>query len=95
MAAEMTTGALAMAAIYKRPQRISMLIVKTEAQFLKKAKGTIQFVCQEGLTIAAAVEEAIQSGTSTITVQSNGLNEEGEVVATFAFTWSFKATIKP
>src|SRR5262245_30359641 len=33
MAAEMSTGALAMAAIYKRPQRISMLIVQSEAQY--------------------------------------------------------------
>src|SRR5687768_3927630 len=47
MAAEMSTGALAMAAIYKRPQRISMLVVRSEAQFFKKAKGTIQFICKE------------------------------------------------
>lgn len=91
MAAEMSTGALAMAAIYKRPQRISMLVVKSEAQFFKKAKGTIQFVCKEGERIAAAVEEAIQSGTSTVTIQSDGMNKEGEVVASFSFTWSFKA----
>jgi len=91
MAAEMSTGALAMAAIYKRPQRISMLVVKTEAQFFKKAKGTIRFVCNEGEDIATAVEEAIQSGTSTVTVHSNGINKEGETVASFTYTWSFKA----
>jgi len=94
MAAEMSTGALAMAAIYKRPQRISMLIVKSEAQYFKKAKGTIRFICNEGGQIAGAVEEAIQTGTSTVTVQSNGINEEGETVASFSFTWSFKAAHK-
>src|SRR5215217_3906023 len=41
MAAEMSTGALAMAAIYKRPQKVSMLVVQSEAQFFKKAKGVI------------------------------------------------------
>jgi len=91
MAAEMTTGALAMAAIYKRPQRISMLIIQSEANYFKKAKSTVQFVCSEGERIAAAVEEAIQAGTSTVTVQSKGLNKEGEEVASFSFTWSFKA----
>jgi hypothetical protein len=91
MAAEMSTGALAMAAIYKRPQRISMLVVKSEAQFYKKAKGVIQFTCNDGLAISAAVEEAIATGTSSIHVQSEGFNREGEKVAAFAFTWSFKA----
>jgi acyl-coenzyme A thioesterase PaaI-like protein len=91
MAAEMTTGALAMAAIYKRPQRISMLIIQSEAHYFKKAKSTVQFVCSEGEQIAAAVEEAIQAGTSTVTVQSKGFNKEGEEVASFSFTWSFKA----
>lgn len=94
MAAEMSTGALAMAAIYRRPQRISMLVVKTEAHFFKKAKGTIQFVCIEGDRIAAAVEEAILSGTSTVTVQSDGVSTDGETVASFLFTWSFKAVSK-
>lgn len=93
MAAEMSTGALAMSAIYKRPQRISMLIVKSEAQFLKKAKGTIHFICNDGERIAAAVQEAIEAGTSTVTVQSDGVNKEGETVASFLFTWSFKAVI--
>ncbi|WP_082886324.1 DUF4442 domain-containing protein [Flavisolibacter tropicus] len=94
MAAEMTTGALAMAAIYKRPQRVSMLIVQSEAQYFKKAKSTIQFVCNEGKRIAAAVEEAILAGNSSVTVQSRGINKEGEEVASFSFTWSFKAVRK-
>jgi hypothetical protein len=94
MAAEMSTGALAMAAIYKRPQKVSMLVVSSEAQFLKKAKGVIYFTCKDGATIASAVEEAIQNGTSTITITSEGVNAEGENVANFSFTWSFKAIPK-
>jgi hypothetical protein len=94
MAAEMSTGALAMAAIYKRPYRISMLVVKSEAQYFKKAKGVIRFECKEGDRIAAAVEEAIQIGTSTVSIGSDGLNSDGDVVASFSFTWSFKAVSK-
>jgi len=94
MAAEMSTGALAMAAIYKRPQKVSMLVVRSEAQFLKKAKGKIKFICNDGATIAAAVEEAIQNGTSTVSILSEGMNAEGEKVASFSFTWSFKAVAK-
>lgn len=91
MAAEMSTGALAMAAIYKRPQRISMLVVKSEAQFFKKAKGVILFTCNDGMAITAAVEAAVAVGPSSIVVQSDGFNKEGEKVASFAFTWSFKS----
>lgn len=92
MAAEMSTGALAMAAIYKRPQKVSMLVVNIEAQFYKKAKGVVQFTCNDGVGIAAAVEETIATGEGTTYVaHAEGVNREGQIVAAFAFTWSFKA----
>src|SRR3982750_1079355 len=37
MAAEMSTGALAMAHLYKRKPAVSMLVVKMEAEYFKKA----------------------------------------------------------
>ena len=92
MAAEMSTGALAMATIYKRPKKVSMLVVKTEAQFYKKAKGVIHFTCNDGTGIAAAIEEATATGEGTTYVaNTKGINSDGQVVASFAFTWSFKA----
>src|SRR5882757_2812559 len=39
MAAEMSTGVLAMAAIYKRNPKISMLVVHAESAYFKKATG--------------------------------------------------------
>jgi hypothetical protein len=39
MAAEMSTGVLAMAHVYKRKPAISMLVVKMEAEYFKKATG--------------------------------------------------------
>jgi hypothetical protein len=92
MAAEVSTGILAMAALYKRNPSVSMLLVKTEGEFYKKAIGKIIFLCEDGEKINAAVEDAVTTGqATTIACKSVGTNEQGEVVASFLFTWSFKA----
>src|SRR5687768_9246219 len=56
MAAEMSTGALAMGAIWRRPERISMLIVKSDALYHKKATSLTTFTCLDGEAIRKAVE---------------------------------------
>jgi hypothetical protein len=91
MAAELTTGSLAMVHIYKRKPAVSMLIVKMEATYLKKATGITTFTCVEGAALREAVERAIATGDSqTLVTRSSGVNEQGESVAEFLFTWSFK-----
>lgn len=91
MAAEMSTGALAMANIYKRTPSVSMLVVDMAAEYYKKATDITTFVCKDGIAMRDAVEEAIAAnGTNSITIKSSGTNEAGEVVAEFTFTWSFK-----
>lgn len=91
MAAEASTGILCMSAIYKRQPSVSMLIVKIEGHFFKKAVGEIIFTCTDGLKIQQAVEDAIASGESkSVTCQSTGKNELGESVAEFFCTWSFR-----
>jgi hypothetical protein len=95
MAAEMSTGALAMAHVHKREPSISMLVVKTEAFFYKKATGKTVFVCDEGISIRETIDQAVISGEGqTITVKTTGWSESGERVAEFLITWSFKARIK-
>jgi uncharacterized protein DUF4442 len=92
MAAEMSTGALAMAHLYKRNPSVSMLLVKLEADYFKKAIGKTIFVCADGDLIEKAIEETIATGQATsIRARSVGTNEEGEKVAEFFITWSFKA----
>ena len=59
MAAEMTTGVLAMAHIYKRKPSVSMLIVSNEAKYHKKATGKTVFTCPDGLLIKEAVEKPL------------------------------------
>ena len=92
MAAEMSTGVLALAHIYKRNPPVSMLVLKTEGTFIKKAVGRTKFECVDGLMIKQTIEDAIFSGEGKIvTAKSTGTNEAGEVIAEFLVTWSFKA----
>jgi hypothetical protein len=92
MAAEMSTGILGFAQIYQRKPGISMLVLKVEGSFLKKATGLILFTCTDGDKITAAVEQSIITGEAqTVICRSTGANEQEEVVAEFFVTWTFKA----
>ena len=92
MAAEMSTGALALGHLYKRKPAVSMLVVKTEGEYFKKAVDKTKFVCEAGEEINRMIEEAIATGESrTVRVKSIGRNKAGELVAEFYITWSFKA----
>lgn len=91
MAAEMSTGVLALAHIYKRQPAVSMLVSKIEGNFLKKATGITVFTCEDGIMIKQTIEDAIISNEGKIvTAKSYGRNAENEIVAEFAITWSFK-----
>ena len=91
MAAEMSTGVLAMAHLYKQHPPVSMLITKTEGTFFKKCKDRISFTCEDGENFRNIIREAQSSGKSvSFTARSRGANKEGEIVAEFQFTWSFK-----
>lgn len=92
MAGEMSTGALAMAYLYKRKPAVSMLVVDMQASYFKKATGLTTFICGDGLLFNKMIGEAIASGQpQTVKARSTGRNAAGEVVAEFFITWSFKA----
>lgn len=92
MAAEASTGILSMGALYKRNPSVSMLIVRIEGEFYKKAVGKIAFTCSNGLEVQQAVEDAIATGKSiAVKCESVGRNTSNEAVAKFYCTWSFKA----
>jgi hypothetical protein len=91
MAAEMSTGVLAMANIYKRTPRVSMLVVQAESTYFKKATGITRFLCADGAAIRAAIQQSITTGeAATVKTCSLGTNEAGDPVAEFFITWSFK-----
>lgn len=95
MAAEMSTGVLGLMQLHKRKPAISMLVVNLEAAYFKKAVGRTSFICEDGELIQTAVEETIATGEAKVVrAKSVGKNKEGEVVAEFYITWSFKAKSK-
>lgn len=92
MAAELSTGALAMVATDLAPRPVALLIVGLTAGFEKKATATTTFTCEEGDKLAAAVTRAVETGEpATAEVETIGRSPDGTVVARFTFTWSFKA----
>lgn len=96
MAAEMSTGVLALAHIHKRNPSISMLVTKMEALYFKKARSVTIFTCDQGKQILECIEDAVEMNQGrNITVKSTGLDPEGEKVAEFFITWSFKPRTNP
>jgi hypothetical protein len=91
MAAEMSTGLLAMLHTYRHDQPVSMLVIKLEAEYFKKATGLTTFTSRDGDGIMHAIEEAVVTHEPvTYLAKSIGTNEKGEVVAEFRITWSFR-----
>jgi hypothetical protein len=94
MAAELSTGTLAMAHLYKLRPPVSMLVVKVESEYFKKATGRTTFTCEDGELIRQAIVESISTGEGrSVRALSTGRNENGETVAVFHITWSFR--VKP
>lgn len=91
MAAEMSTGILALGNIYKLSPKVSMLVTGIEGKFYKRATGRTLFICTEGIAIRQAVDISISTSESqTVKVLSSGFNQQNELVAEFWVTWSFK-----
>lgn len=91
MAAEMSTGVLAMGHIYKKNPEVSMLVTKIEGNFFKKATGTVTFISEDGRRIASMINEAMSSGKgASLNSYSSGKDKSGDTVAEFVITWSFK-----
>ena len=91
MAAELSTGVLGMMHVYKRTPPVSMLITNMEATYFKKSTGVTFFTCEQGKDVRDTVEGSISTGEpKSIIVKSTGTNKNGELIAEFLFTWSFK-----
>jgi len=95
MAAEMSTGALAMTQLYKSEPPVSMLVVKVESEYFKKATARTSFICNDGALFREAIQQAIDSNEpSIVKARSIGTNSAGDIIAEFYITWSFKAKKK-
>ncbi|MGY6559983.1 MAG: DUF4442 domain-containing protein [Nitritalea sp.] len=88
-AAELSTGALCQLALAGKG-KFSMLVVDFRAAYYKKADARIRFTCAQGEEVAQLVDSLQIGESGTITTVSRGLNPEGQEVAKFDVTWSFK-----
>ncbi|MES2777211.1 MAG: thioesterase [Bacteroidota bacterium] len=91
MAAEMSTGMLGLGHIYQSSPPVSMLVVKLEAAYFKKATERIYFTCSSGEAIKAAIEKSKTTGEGqAVECLSIGKNKAGDLISEFKVTWSFK-----
>jgi hypothetical protein len=95
MAAELSTGILVMQKIKASGKNISMLVASNNAEFTKKAKGRINFVCTDGEKLDATIQKAIDTGEGQVIVmRAVGTNSEGVQVSSFNFEWTLKVKSK-
>ena len=86
----MSTGLLAIIALQGKPP-VSMLVVDIHVDFIKKARGTAYFTCEDGKAIEQTILRAIETGEGqTFSATSVGKLESGEEVSRTRVTWSFK-----
>ncbi|GMT45154.1 MAG: thioesterase [bacterium] len=92
MAAELSSGAMAIAEVIAAPGPVSMLVFDMNANFTKKARSKVVFTCNDGEAIGRAVWQTLKTGEGqTVTITSIGIDEAGDQVSEFQFTWTFKA----
>ena len=91
MAAEMSTGLLAMGYIDSQTAKISMLVLDLRCKFTKKAVGEIQFVCEDGIMVKDAIQKAVDTNEGVLCeMTSKGYDQKGDCVSVFKIKWSFK-----
>jgi hypothetical protein len=72
-------------------KNISMLVIKNNASFSKKAKGVITFSCTQGNLVDQALQNTIATGEGqTLILTANGIDSSGDEVSSFDFEWSLK-----
>ena len=92
MAAELSTGILALMHVNKKDKKISMLVIEMQSKFYKKATTKVKFICENGNEISNAIDKAINNDRAEVIItNSKGFDMNGVCVAEFSITWSFKA----
>ena len=89
MGAELSTGILVMKKVQDSHQNISMLVTGVQAEFTKKARGRIRFVCEEGKQIDRYIKQTIETGEGVqFELTSHAYDRQNDLVCTFVFRWS-------
>jgi hypothetical protein len=91
MAAEMSTGAPAVALLADTSASVALLVVGLKAKHEKKVVGESVFTFDDVAGMKAAIDAAAGGDEARVFVaRSVGRDRGDEVVAEFEFTWSFK-----
>ena len=92
MAVELSTAMILLDNCYESTAPISTLIIENKAVFFKKAKGKIRFICKNEAPISELIHKTQGTGEAVLVdLKSIGVDEAGDKVAEFIFTWSIKA----
>lgn len=95
MAAELSTGALVAFKTMEHKDDFAMLVMSHEGSFTKKATGRINFLCKDGSLVDEAINKSIETGEpQSITMKTVGVDEQGDQVSQYTFTWSIKRRSK-
>jgi len=95
MAAEMPGGLLLQEKIKRSGHSIAMLLIGSSSSFTKKAVGKILFTYENGDDLDKLVNDAvITKDAQVITINTKGIDENGDVVSDFSFKWSIKLRSK-
>jgi len=91
MAAELSTGAPALLALKGSDSDVVLIIVDLKAEFVKKVTTKITFTCEDYALFSQALTQLKKVGdTVDVTAKTIGRDTNGDEVARFDFTWSFK-----
>lgn len=91
MAAEMSTGAPAMAIVAGAPASVAMLVREVRGVFVKRVVGESLFTFSDVAGMQAAVQKAAAGGEGeSYQARSLGRTVDGTVASEFEITWSFK-----
>lgn len=90
-AAELPAGLLAYLNILSTGKNVSILLLRFQAEYSKKAVRPTMFSCDEGAVIRESISRAIETGEGQeCTVTVNGKMENGTVVSVNQITFGFK-----
>jgi len=95
MAAEMSSGVLALVHSQHLTPKVSMLVMGMNAEFHKKAVGKIRFECNDGAKINRVIEDVVKNQIGLVCeTHSKGFDEQGDCVADFFIKWTFRQKSK-
>ena len=91
----MPGGLLLQEKIKRSGHSIAMLVIGSSSRFNKKAVGKILFTYENGEDLDKLVNDAvITKDAQIITINTKGIDENGDVVSDFSFKWSIKLRSK-